>query len=206
MKSKIIKKWFYISICLLSLFIVTDLFYRYSEPQRITYNSSTSYISSLSYNPTDEFIAADPVIDGIARLKIEQKQKIAEKERKDKIDRIEALFSRYNAPMQGYAELIFRRVEDCSNGEADYRVLIAIAGNESGFGRIPYKTYNPYGYLDGKQYADWTDSLTFLSCVITQRFIVPCKNDLTCIINKYAGPSDDKSQWIRNVTYFINQL
>ena len=205
MKSKLIKKWFYVSICLLSLFVITDLFYRYSEPQRVTFNPNISYISSLSYSPTEEFIPADPVVDSIARLKIEQKQKIAEKERKDKIDRIEALFAKYNSPMQGYAELIFRRVEDCGNGNADYRILIGIAGNESGFGRIPYKLYNPYGYLDGKQYADWNDSLTFLSCVITQRFIVPCENDLTCIINRYAGPSDDKSQWIRNVTYFINQ-
>lgn len=206
MKTKFIKKWFYISICLVSLLVITDLFYRYSEPQRITYNPNVSYISSLSYKPTEEFIAADPVVDSIGRLKIEQKQKIAEKERQDKINRIEDLFARYNSPMQGYAELIFRRVEDCSNGDADYRVLIGIAGNESGLGRVPYKLYNPYGYLDGKQYADWNDSLTFLSCVITQRFIVPCNNDLTCIINKYAGPSDDKSQWIRNVTYFINQL
>lgn len=206
MKTKFIKKWFYISICLVSLLVITDLFYRYSEPQRITYNPNVSYISSLTYQPTEEFIAADPVVDSIGRLKIEQKQKIAEKERQEKINRIEDLFARYNSPMQGYAELIFRRVEDCSNGEADYRVLIGIAGNESGLGRVPYKLYNPYGYLDGKQYADWNDSLTFLSCVITQRFIVPCNNDLTCIINKYAGPSDDKSQWIRNVTYFINQL
>ncbi len=206
MKTKFIKKWFYISICLVSLLVITDLFYRYSEPQRITYNPNVSYISSLSYKPTEEFIAADPVVDSIGRLKIEQKQKIAEKERQDKINRIEDLFARYNSPMQGYAELILRRVEDCSNGDADYRVLIGIAGNESGLGRVPYKLYNPYGYLDGKQYADWNDSLTFLSCVITQRFIVPCNNDLTCIINKYAGPSDDKSQWIRNVTYFINQL
>lgn len=206
MKTKFIKKWFYISICLVSLLVITDLFYRYSEPQRITYNPNVSYISSLTYQPTEEFIAADPVVDSIGRLKIEQKQKIAEKERQEKINRIEDLFARYNSPMQGYAELVFRRVEDCSNGEADYRVLIGIAGNESGLGRVPYKLYNPYGYLDGKQHADWNDSLTFLSCVITQRFIVPCNNDLTCIINKYAGPSDDKSQWIRNVTYFINQL
>lgn len=172
----------------------------------MTYNPNVSYISSLAYNPTEEFIAIDPVNDGINRLKIEQRQKIAEKERQAKIDRIEALFANRSSPMSGYGELIFKRVEECGSGVADYRILIGIAGNESGLGRVPYKLYNPYGYLDGKQYADWNDSLTFLSCVITQRFIVPCENDLTCIINKYAGPSDDKSQWIGNVTYFMNQL
>jgi len=199
-----IKKGFYIIIGLLSLLVLTIIFYKYSEPQRITFNPNVSHISSLAYHPTQEFIAIDPVNDGINRLKIEQKQKIAEKQRQEKIDRIEALFSARNSPMQGYGELIFRRVEECGGG--DYKVLIGIAGNESGLGRVPYKLYNPYGYLDGKQYSGWEESLDFLSCVITQRFIVPCENDLTCIINRYAGPSDDKSQWIRNVTYFINQL
>lgn len=206
MKTRYIQQWFYATISFLALVVLAVIFYTYSEPQRVTFNPNVSYISSLAYNPTEEFIAIDPVNDGINRLKIEQRQKIAELERQAKIDKIEALFTSYNSPMSGYAELIFRRVEDCGGGTADYRILIGIAGNESGLGRIPYKLYNPYGYLDGKQYADWNDSLTFLSCVITQRFIVPCENDLTCIINKYAGPSDDKSQWIRNVTYFINQL
>jgi hypothetical protein len=205
-KNLLIRGWFYILITISSLAVFSILVYKYSEGERNTYNSNVSYISSISYNPNSEFIAIDPVKDGLNRLKVEQRQKIAEKERQEKIDRIEALFARYNSPMQEYAELVFRRVEDCGSGTADYRILVAIAGNESGFGRVPYKLYNPYGYLDGKQYADWNDSLTFLSCVITQRFIVPCENDLTCIINKYAGPSDDKSQWIRNVTYFINQL
>lgn len=200
-----IKRFFYTILCLLSLTAIALLIYLYSIPQRITYNPSLSFISSIAVSPTQEFIPITPVVDSLNRHKIEQRDVIAQKERQDKINRIEALFQRYNSPMQGYAELIFRRVEECGSGVADYRILIGIAGNESGFGRIPYKLYNPYGYLDGKQYSDWNDSLTFLSCVITQRFIVPCNNDLTCIINRYAGPSDDKSQWIRNVTYFINQ-
>lgn len=204
MNTKKIKIWFYISSCLLLILVLFNIFSVYSEPYKNTYNPNVGYISSLTYNPTEEFVVIDPVTDGINRLKIEQRQKIAEKERKEKIDKIEALFASYNSPMQGYGELIFKRVEEC--GGADYRVLIGIAGNESGLGRVPYKLYNPYGYLDGKQYADWNESLTYLSCVITQRFLVPCENDLTCIINKYAGPSDDKSQWIRNVTYFMNQL
>lgn len=203
MKITKIKKWFYTITSVFSLITITILFYKYSEPERFTYNPSVSYISSLAYTPSEEFIPIDPVKDSINRFKIEQKQKIEAKERQEKIDKIEALFARYNAPMQGYGELVYNRAAECGG---DYKVLVGIAGNESAFGRVPYKLYNPYGYLDGKQYADWTESLTFLSCVISQRFLSPCQNDLTCVINRYAGPSDDKDQWIRNVTYFINQL
>jgi len=200
-----IKRGFYTATTILSFVVLTATFFKYSEPQRVTYNPNTSYISGITYNPDQSFVPIEPVKDSINRLKVEQKQKLEAAERQAKIDRIEALFQRYNSPMQGYGELIFRRVEECG-ASADYRIIIGIAGNESGLGRIPYKLYNPYGYLDGKQYTDWNDSLSFLSCVITQRFLVPCNNDLVCIINRYAGPSDDKSQWIRNVTWFINQL
>lgn len=200
-----IKRWFYTTTSILAFVTLTIIFYKYSEPYRITYNPTLSYISAVAYNQNENFIAIDPIKDSINGFKVVQKQKIEAKERQGKIDRIEALFQRYNSPMQGYGELIFNKVEECGPS-ADYRIIIAIAGNESGLGRIPYKLYNPFGYLDGKQYADWNDSLSFLPCVITQRFLVPCNNDLVCIINRYAGPSDDKNQWIRNVTWFINQL
>lgn len=203
MKKSKIKQGFYSITIILTFVTIGFLFYKYSEEERITFNPSVSYISSVTYKPQLEFFPIDPVKDSINKLKVEQKQKIEAQERQARIDKIEALFKRYNAPMQTYGELVYKRAEECGG---DYRVLVGIAGNESAFGRVPYKLYNPYGYLDGKQYADWNDSLTFLSCVISQRFLAPCNNDLRCIINKYAGPSDDKEQWIRNVTYFINQL
>jgi hypothetical protein len=131
----------------------------------------------------------------------EEERKLAEF--KTKVEKAEALLRRYNSVMQGYGELIVRRAEECGG---DYRVIMAIAGNESGFGRIPYKLYNPFGYLDGVQYSGWEESLNFLSCRIAERFLKPCNNDLVCIINKYGGHDTDKEQWIRNIQWFINQL
>ncbi|MFS8131073.1 MAG: hypothetical protein ACMG57_03775, partial [Candidatus Dojkabacteria bacterium] len=81
-----------------------------------------------------------------------------------------------------------------------------IAGNESGLGKVPYKKYNPYGYLDGITYTGWNESLSKLSCVISQRFIAPCKSDLYCIIRKYGGPGDNKDLWVRNVSFFMAQV
>lgn len=139
---------------------------------------------------------AEQIIDF---LETKQKEKlIAEQTAK-----VHSFFVRYNSPLVGYEEIIVRKSAECGG---DYAVLVGIAGNESGLGKIPYKKYNPYGYLDGIEYSGWEESLNKLSCVISQRFIAPCNGDLTCIINKYAGPADDKDLWIKNVTWFINQV
>ena len=123
--------------------------------------------------------------------------------REDAIQKIENLLNKYSSPMRGYGNIIYDQSVTCGG---DYKILMAIAGNESGFGRIPYKKYNPYGYLDGVYYSGWNDSLTKLSCVISKRFISSCNKDLNCIINKYGGSDTNKSKWISNINYFINQL
>lgn len=41
---------------------------------------------------------------------------------------------------------------------ADYRVVSAIMGKESGFCRANYKTYNCFGYLNGVQYGSYEEA------------------------------------------------
>lgn len=133
-------------------------------------------------------------------------QKISEIEEKvleEKSARVEALFARYNSPMAGLGRLIINRATECGG---DYKIVVAIAGNESGFGRVPYKLYNPFGYLDGVQYANWEDAVNQVSCKIAKEFLKPCNNDLTCIIRTYGGDDTDKPKWISNITYFMSQL
>ena len=125
------------------------------------------------------------------------------KEYENNIQRAEAILEKYKSPFKGLGEIIVRRAEECGG---DFRTLLAIAGNESGFGRIPYKLYNPFGYLDGKQYSGWNESLEFLSCVISQRFIAPCKNDIECIVRTYGGSDTDKPKWVYNINWFRNQI
>jgi hypothetical protein len=141
----------------------------------------------------------------IKRLKIEEEQKKKEKqeELQDKINKVETFFTGYGAIMKGYGHILVEQADACGG---DYRILVGIAGNESGLGRVPYKLYNPFGYLDGVQYESWDESLPFLSCTIAKRFLAPCNNDLTCIVNKYGGPDTDQDKWIRNVTWFMNQV
>lgn len=111
--------------------------------------------------------------------------------------------ARYNSPFQGLGFIIVDAAARCGG---DYKTLLAIAGNESGFGRIPYKLYNPFGYLNGVTYSGWEEALDFLSCRISQQYIAPCNNDLYCIVKNYAGPTDDKERWVYNINWFRNQI
>ncbi|GAB4285439.1 MAG: hypothetical protein Kow0081_3260 [Candidatus Dojkabacteria bacterium] len=122
---------------------------------------------------------------------------------KDRIAKVKRFFESYGAKITGYEEIIVRKAHECGG---DYRVLVGIAGNESGLGRIPYKLYNPYGYLNNTQYSSWEESLSILSCEISQRFLAPCNNDLYCIIRKYGGAETNQTKWIQNVTWFMSQV
>jgi hypothetical protein len=167
----------------------------------------TFVIPNLSKNP----VYADSIHPVTQKLIEEEKIKVnqavqavlEEQQILKEIEKVRSFFSSYGAVMSGYEEILVRRAHECGG---DYRVLVGIAGNESGLGRIPYNLYNPFGYLDGMTYASWEESLNKLSCVISQRFIKPCASDLQCIINKYGGPDTDQAKWIRNVSWFMNQV
>lgn len=152
--------------------------------------------------------AGSSVILPEIRQEIETKrfQKISEIEEQvlaEKTAKIEALLARYNSPMAGLGRLMINRSTECGG---DYKIVVAIAGNESGFGRIPYKLYNPFGYLDGVQYAGFEDAVNQISCKISKEFLKPCNNNLECVIRTYGGPDTDKPKWISNITFFMNQL
>lgn len=156
--------------------------------------------------PDTNTITVEPLNISQAIVKKAAQDKInflKEEEIKYKVYLIEVLLERYNSPMKGLGRLIYDRTTECGG---DYKVVVAIAGNESGFGRVSYKLYNPFGYLDGVQYDSFEHAVDVISCKIAERFLAPCNNDLTCVINKYGGHDTDKPKWIRNISYFMGLI
>lgn len=179
---------FFISISLLSISTTTSL------------SSDTFEKKEFSEYP----VIKHPIIEDIraeVQVKVDVKRK--EREKAEKIRKAEVLLENYQSPFKGLSEIIIRRAEECGG---DWRVLMGIAGNESGFGRIPYRLYNPFGYLNNTTYSGWEEALEVLSCRIATRFLKPCNNDLRCIIATYGGPDTDKERWILNIQFFINRL
>lgn len=164
--------------------------------------------SKIRYSQKNwEFEASKALQSQINEYKNQKLEVLREKELEAELQRrasdVRSLFERYNSPMIGYEYLIVSRAYECGG---DYKLLVAIAGNESGFGRVPYKLYNPFGYLDGVQYSGWEESLNYLSCKISEQHLAPCNNNVACVVESYGGSDTNKPKWISNITWFMNQL
>jgi hypothetical protein len=156
-------------------------------------NAISLNISGFYTNEDDDNVV---ILEFLKNIYYEYQKQSTIKKAKDSI-------KSYNSPMSPYLEIVYDRAIECGG---DFHTLLAIAGNESGFGRIPYKQYNPFGYLNGVTYSGWEESLYVLSCKISQEFIKPCNNDLYCIIDKYGGSETDTELWINRVKLFIKNL
>jgi hypothetical protein len=132
-----------------------------------------------------------------------EKTEIKERERTAAINRVESFFQAYGSPLAGYGWIIVDKAIEC---RGDYRLLVGIAGSESGLGKIMYKKYNPYGYLNNVTYSSQKEALEILSCKVSQEHLAVCNQDLDCIARRYAGPGDDLEHFKAKVRWFAGQV
>jgi hypothetical protein len=124
--------------------------------------------------------------------------------RQFRINKVETYFKAYGSPLSGYGYIFVDQAERCGG---NYRVLVGIAGSESGLGRINYKTFNPFGYLNNVQYTSYEQALTDLACKISRQHIAVCGTDLDCLARRYiGGGGDDPDLFISKVRFFMNQV
>lgn len=202
-----------IAVCLLFGLIITMGIWAYLQPPTsfeigglairlplpLLTDASIHYSKGKQLNLTTEPGLFPQYAAQLAQEYSERKVEI----RQAKIDKAEALFRDYGSNLVGYGHIIVDQASACGG---DWRILIGIAGSESGLGRINYKLYNPFGYLDGVQYANYTEALTILSCKISTQHLAPCGQDLYCLARRYAGPSDDLEHFVSKIRYFVNRL
>lgn len=123
--------------------------------------------------------------------------------RQSRIDKVEDYFRRYGSKLQGYGHIFVDQAEACGG---DYRILVGIAGSESGLGRVMYKRYNPFGYLNRVQYNSQEEALTFLACQVSRQHIAPCGDDLFCLARRYGGPETDLNHFVNKVRWFARNV
>ena len=110
-------------------------------------------------------------------------------------------FSTYNVLLADQAES-FVKVADTNN--LDYRLLPAISGVESTFGRnYIVGTYNVYGWGGGLIYfKSWTDGIKQIATAINQKPYRGVEPEALGPI--YCPPNSVK--WAYNVRYFMNEI
>jgi hypothetical protein len=109
---------------------------------------------------------------------------------------------KHKSPLAPYAHVFVREAD--KNG-IDWRLVPAITGVESTFGkRIPYQSYNAYGWANGAaKFESWDQSITHVSKVLREKYYNKGAVTIPQIARRYAPPS---TTWGGNVVFFMNQI
>lgn len=108
----------------------------------------------------------------------------------------------YGSPLANYSGYFIARADEHN---LDYRLVPAISGVESTFGkRIPYNSYNAYGWANGNYYFEsWEDSIETVSRSLRQKYYDRGAEDINSIAARYAPPSNS---WSWKVKYFMDKI
>ncbi len=124
------------------------------------------------------------------------------KEREGKINRLLAFLKRQKSPVANY-EIASLVVNDSEAAGADYRVVIAISGVESGFCRASF-SYNCFGYLNGKHYSSFIQAFSDIVPRVARQYAARYGWNFEALAKAYG-----QHEWQRtssNMRYFANQI
>jgi len=119
-----------------------------------------------------------------------------------RINTLKNYLESHNSPLASYAGSF---VLCADKYDLDWRFVAAISGVESTFGkRIPFNSYNAYGWANGTYYFDsWDESIEIVSKALREKYINKGATTIDQIARIYAPPS---STWGSNVKFFMKKI
>ena len=119
-----------------------------------------------------------------------------------RVENLTNFLEKYDSPLSAYAESFVAYAD--LNG-LDYRLVPAIAGVESTFGKnTPSNSFNAYGWANGNcRFTSWTDSIAQVSETLKKGYIDKGALTIAKIAKRYAPPS---TTWGSKVKYFISKI
>jgi len=200
----------YVLIFLIISLILIFIFYIHLSTinQKTTKANITQIYAQDKNNTIGNLVSIENVLSNILNINLNKSLKEIDNYHLEKYidehsEKIRRFFEIYKAKMIGTEKLIVKTALEC---QGDYRIIVGIAGIESGLGRSPVGGYNPFGYLDGKYYNSFEEAIRIIGCDISQRFIKPCEGNLDCIVKRYGVPPEYREHWKKNVDWFMNQV
>lgn len=131
------------------------------------------------------------------------KDSLPEIEKPDlRVEKLEAFLVQYDSPLTPYGK---KFIEAADNYQIDFRLLPAITGVESSFGkRIPANSYNAYGWNNGQYwFQSWEESIEYLSRSLKEKYFNRGLDTPDKIGPVYAPPSPF---WASKVVYFMEKI
>lgn len=131
------------------------------------------------------------------------KNQLAFREKDPRVEKLEGFLESYNSPMAEYAQEF---VNAADTYKIDWKLLPAIAGVESSFGKeIPYKSFNAYGWNNGNyRFKSWEDSINKIAKSLREKYFNRGLDTPYKMAPVYAPPS--KRTWGVRVSYFMDQI
>lgn len=129
-------------------------------------------------------------------------QKVEAEDFDYRVQNLRRFFEKYNSPLAEYAQEF---VASADRNNLDYRLIPAITGVESTFGKnIPSGSYNAYGWANGNyQFTSWEGSIAHVSETLKNKYIDRGVDSIHEIARVYAPPS---KTWAKNVSFFISKI
>jgi len=105
-----------------------------------------------------------------------------------RVENLRNYLEQFNSPLAPYAKDLVSNADE--NG-LDYRLVPAISGVESTFGKnIPNDSYNAYGWANGNySFTSWPDSISQVSETLKSGYIDRGAPTIAKIAKRYAPPS-----------------
>ena len=156
----------------------------------------------LLIKPPARVLAQEPEAGASAQLKSSQlplyNQQVEQRARI-----LREYLRRFNSPLAPHA-LDFVQIAERYN--LDWRLLPAIAGAESTFGRrIPYGSFNPFGWNNGTyRFRNWKEAIHTVGVAMRKNYIDKWgATTIDQIAPIYAPPS---KTWAKNVRFFMQDM
>jgi len=152
------------------------------------YNSAYITTYSLKNNILIPPVKVETIEEANIRQTVEVQKKIEEekrlKEREDKINRTIAFLKKEHSPVANY-EIASIIVDEAAANNADFRVIIAIMGVESGFCKASFY-HNCFGYLNGAKYSSYTTAFQDLVPKISRQYAAKYGWDFVSLAKAYG--------------------
>ncbi len=139
-----------------------------------------------------EVLIPDLSVDQVEAKKLDREAKILQK-----------YLAQFNSPMQDHAQDF---IDAAKKYDLDWKMLPAIAGVESTFGKHIPGGYNAYGWgVYGTQaiyFESWTDGIFTVAKGLREGYLNKGLTEPYAINKVYAA----SPHWGKNVTFFMNQI
>lgn len=118
-------------------------------------------------------------------------------------DDLRAFLESYDSPLAPHAEHFVAVADEYS---LDWRLLPAIAGAESTFGkRVPYKSYNPFGWGNGRIYfSSWEEGIEVVARTLYIKYSHSGQRNLD--LHQLGDIYAESPRWPKSVDFFMQKL